>query len=130
MQTVSTRPLLEGGGRGLGQGYTCTDMSFGTTAIVSLCLSCSQEVKAVELHFPNAQHHGCYYHFMQAIWRKVQLLGLQEKYRAESSALKKLVQKMAATAFCPPAFMRLAWQGAQQEAPTMDRIDDLVTYFD
>ena len=57
-------------------------------------------------------------------------LGLQEEYRAEDSALKKFVQKMAATAFCPPAFMRLAWQGTQQEAPTMDRVDDLVTYFD
>ena len=66
---MSTRPLLEGGGGGggWGQGYTCTDMSFGTTAIASLRLSCSQEVKAVELHFPNAQHHGCYYHFMQAM---------------------------------------------------------------
>ena len=58
---------------------------------------------------------------MQAIWRKVQSLGLQEEYRAEDSALKKFVQKMAATAFCPPPFMRLAWQGTQQEAPTMDR---------
>ena len=37
---------------------------------------------------------------------------------------------MAATTFCPPPFMRLAWQGTQQEAPTMDRVDDLVTYFD
>ena len=106
-------------------------MSFGTTAIASLRLSCSQEVKAVvELHFPNAQHHGCYYHFMQAIWRKMESLGLQEEYRAEDSALKKFVQKMAATAFCPPAFTRLAWQGTQQEAPTMDHIDDFVTYFD
>ena len=60
----------------------------------------------------------------------MQSLGLQEEYRAEDSALKKFVQKLAATAFCPPAFMRLAWQGTQQEAPTMDHVDDLVTYFD
>ena len=62
---IATCRFLVEGGRGLGEGYTCTDMNFGTTAIASLCLSCSQEVKAVvELHFPNAQHHGCYYHFM------------------------------------------------------------------
>ena len=64
-------------------------------------------IQAVELHFPNAQHRGCYYHFMQAIWRKVESLGLQEEYRAEDSALKKFVQKMAATTFCPPPFILL-----------------------
>ena len=67
------------------------------------------------------------------IWsnsHKVQSLGLQEEYRAKDSALKKFVQKMAATAFCPPPFMQLAWQRTQQEAPTMYRVDDLVTYFD
>ena len=40
---------------------------------------------------------------------KVQSLGLQEEYRAEDSALKKFVQKIAATAFCPPAFMYRLW---------------------
>ena len=28
----------------------------------------SQLIQAAELHFPNTQHCGCYYHFMQAIW--------------------------------------------------------------
>ena len=56
-------------------------------------------IQVVELHFPNAQHRECYFHFMQAIWRKVQSLGLQEEYRADDSELKKFVKKMAATAF-------------------------------
>ena len=47
---------------------------------------------------------------------KVQSLGLQEEYRAEDSALKKFVQKMAATAFCPPAFMYRLW-GAMNKQP-------------
>ena len=67
------------------------------------------------------------------LFGEVQSLGLQEKCKAEDSALKKFVQKMAATAFCPLVFTRLAWQGTQQEAPTMDRVEDLVTsrnYYD
>ena len=72
-------------------------------------------IQAVSLNFPNTKHRGCYY--VQAIWRKVQGLGLQDEYTGEESSLKKFVQKMTATAFCPQAFMRLAWQGTKQEAP-------------
>ena len=28
-------------------------------------------VQASTMSFPNSYHHGCYYHFKQAIWRKV-----------------------------------------------------------
>ena len=28
-------------------------------------------VQASTMSFPNSYHRGCYYHFMQAIWRKV-----------------------------------------------------------
>ena len=33
-------------------------------------------IQATVLNFPNASHKVCYYHFKQAIWRKVQSLGL------------------------------------------------------
>ena len=32
-------------------------------------------IQALALNFPNSRHRGCYFHFMQAIWRKVQALG-------------------------------------------------------
>ena len=66
----------------------------------------------------------------QAIWRKVQLLGLAEEYKAENQVLKRFVQKMAAVSFCPPAFVRPAWLAIQQEAPDLLQGDQLVTYFD
>ncbi len=31
-------------------------------------------VQAATMNFPSAQHRGCYYHLMQAIWRKVCML--------------------------------------------------------
>ena len=37
-------------------------------------------IQAVALNFPNSQHHGCYYHYKQALWRKVQTLGLALDY--------------------------------------------------
>ena len=44
------------------------------------------------LNFPTAQYRGCYYHYSQAIWRKVQASGLQEEYKAEDEILKSFVQ--------------------------------------
>ena len=38
-------------------------------------------IQATALNFLNASHKGCYYHFKQAIWRKVQSLGLVEEYK-------------------------------------------------
>ena len=39
-------------------------------------------IQATVLNFPNASQKGCYYHFKQAIWRKVQSLGLVEEYKS------------------------------------------------
>ena len=39
-------------------------------------------IQATALNFPNAFHKGCYYHFKQAICRKVQSLGLVEEYKS------------------------------------------------
>ena len=87
-------------------------------------------VNTLRLNFPTAEHRGCYYHYSQAIWRKVKALGLQEEYRSEDGILKSFVQKTAATCFVPPSFVRVAWQRVQQEAPELDNINDFVTYFD
>ena len=87
-------------------------------------------IQALALNFPNSRHRGCYFHYMQAIWRKVQALGLATNYTdPQDLSLKHFVQKMAAIAFCPPAFVRPAWMSVQQEAPQIARVDELVTYF-
>ena len=38
-------------------------------------------VQSIHISFPNASFRGCYYHFSQAIWRKVQSIGLQQEYQ-------------------------------------------------
>jgi len=41
-------------------------------------------INSIRLNFPAAEHRGCYYHFSEAIWRKVQALGLQEARKADT----------------------------------------------
>ena len=43
--------------------------------------------------------------------------------------VKSFVQGTAAVSFVPPSFVRVAWQGLQEEAPEVDGIDDFVSYF-
>ena len=75
-----------------------------------LSLMCDFELAIIRvspLNFPNASHRGCYYHYMQSIWCKVQSLGLANVYRSNDPTVKQFVQKMAAIAFCPPSLVRL-----------------------
>ena len=70
-------------------------------------------IQAVELNFPIASLTGCYFHFTQALWRKIQGVGLQTEYCAENSEVAPFFRKVAALAFVPLAFVRVAWQGLQ-----------------
>ena len=73
-------------------------------------------IQAATLNFQSSSHHGCYYHYKQAIWRKVQSLGLAGEYNCPiDDTFKMFVNKMAAIAFCPPQFVRTAWLGVKQE---------------
>ena len=64
------------------------------------------------------------------MWRKAQALGLIREYIDSSRGIKGFVQKMAAVAFCPLTFVRVAWAAVQHEASLhISRVDDLVEYF-
>ena len=64
-------------------------------------------VQSLELEFPGAHIHGCYFHFAQCLWRKVQRLGLVEEYK-EDEFIRCFIQKSAAIAFVPPNFVRVS----------------------
>ena len=86
-------------------------------------------LQAVELQFPTAKIQGCFYHYSQSIWRKVQNLGLQTMYR-DNPTFKAFVSKMVALSFCPKSFVRVVWMGLKAEAPEVHRIEELVSYFE
>ena len=55
---------------------------------------------AVETELRHAQISGCYFHFNQSLWRKVQNLGLAASYR-QHRELKKVIRKVMANGYLP-----------------------------
>ncbi|KRZ08229.1 hypothetical protein T11_6482 [Trichinella zimbabwensis] len=51
-------------------------------------------------YFPNARVQGCYFHFCQAVHRKVGEVGLKTRHRTEEETRKK-IRMLLATAFLP-----------------------------
>ena len=86
-------------------------------------------VKSLELQFPSACIDGCYFHFTQCLWRKVQSLGLVEEYK-EDGSIRQFIQKSAAIAFVPSNFVRVAWDGLKTEIPDDDKMKNYSDYFD
>ena len=86
--------------------------------------------QAIQLDFPTASFKGCYYHFCQALMRKIQEIGLQIQYQNNTDGLKSFVRKIAALSFVPVRFVRLAWQGIKAIIPQVPRIEDFISYFE
>ena len=47
-------------------------------------------ITAIETEFPRSRIQGCYFHYSQSLWRKIQALGLSGPYRQDQH-LKKLL---------------------------------------
>ena len=81
-------------------------------------------------HFPWAEISGCYFHLGQSVWRKLQGLGLGEKYRNEPDFAVRC-RKFLALAFVPP---RLVHQYfglllAEEQGRGDELLKDFITYF-
>ena len=86
-------------------------------------------IQAVELTFPTTEVKGCFFHFAQALNRKISTLGLQPAYR-QNQDVNKFVRQTVALAFVPRRFIRLAWQAIKVTAPAIDKMDEFVAYFE
>jgi len=60
---------------------------------------------AVETELPNTRVAGCYFHFCQSLWRKIQELGLSQMYRWRRK-VRKLLRKMMAIGHLPTNIVR------------------------
>jgi len=67
------------------------------------------------ISFPNTSFRGCNYHFSQAIWRKVQSIGLQQEYQAQGSEVKKFFRRVIALPFVPVRYVHMAWSGLKEK---------------
>ncbi|KRY14687.1 hypothetical protein T12_9834, partial [Trichinella patagoniensis] len=57
-------------------------------------------IPAIRGYFPNTRVQGCYFHFCQAVHRKVGELGLKTRYRQHEETRRK-IRMLLATAFLP-----------------------------
>lgn len=89
-------------------------------------LAMIQEVKT-QFSFVNVK--GCFFHYAQASWRKVQSLGLQEEYKSNPD-MNKMVSKMLSLSLCPIQFVRVSWSSIKSAAPQVQNIDDLCKYYE
>jgi len=59
-------------------------------------------IEAVGMQYPNALHSGCHIHFTQAVWRKMQELGLSIAYmNSKTPEISEFVQLCMGLAFIP-----------------------------
>lgn len=72
---------------------------------------------AIETELPGTKRSGCYFHFCQSLWRKVQDLGLARPYRRHR-ALRNLVQKVMAIGYLPRALVRQNFRVLKNERAT------------
>ena len=74
-------------------------------------------IPAVQTEINNAIHWGCYFHFTQAIFCKIQNSGLQIPYRGDGN-LKKNFRKIMSVGFLPLGEIRNAIVDLLDEEPT------------
>ena len=86
-------------------------------------------IQAVELTFPTTEVKGCFYHFAQALNKKIATLGLQCAYR-QNPDVSKFVRKTVALAFVAQWFVCFAWHGIKMQVPKVEKMDEFVTYFE
>ena len=86
---------------------------------------------AMRSHFPNIEILGCYFHFGQSIWRKVQDLGLRQQYTTNED-FRMLVKMLAAIAFVQTPNVPDAFEAVSErvEELELEGFDDLLLYFE
>ena len=80
------------------------------------------------MHFPGAHLHGCFFHFAQCLWRKVQGLSLSNYYKDDVN-IRASIQKTAALSFVPIFFVRIALNGIKATMPQDAQVLEYSDYF-
>ena len=84
-------------------------------------------INADEATFPRATVAGCYFHLGQSVYRRVQGLGLAEKFGADDE-FKLRVKKLSALAFFPLEYVVGGFELAEGEF--LDDELEVVAYFE
>ena len=72
--------------------------------------------------FPNVEILGCFFHWSQALWNKVQEFGLQTAYNSDDKT-HKYICKLLFLAYLPPEHIGPIFEKLQQKAATQPLLD-------
>ncbi|KAL8597954.1 hypothetical protein ACOMHN_063850 [Nucella lapillus] len=89
---------------------------------------------SIETELPRARLQGCYFHFTQILFRKVQELGLAVGYR-RNNRLQRFIRKVLAICYIPTPVMMMTFNRLLNHARTRrllrryPALGDFITYF-
>jgi hypothetical protein len=84
---------------------------------------------AIQTELPRTRIAACYFHFCQALWRKIQDIGLQRAYHRDGD-LKEVIEKVMAIGYLPVLLVRNNFEclvtshhvrGLQRRYPTLEQ---------
>lgn len=84
---------------------------------------------AVREIFPNADLTGCYFHLGQSLWRRLQALGLRQRY-IEDDNFRMYAKMLQALAFLPVGDVQDAFEEIRDQDDFPDDLQDLYHYFE
>ena len=79
--------------------------------------------------FPRTEVKGCFFHFAQAIWRKIQDLGLAGLYK-ENDDIRKVVKCLVALALIPSEYVHLAFCKILETLPPDTPLMPFLEYYE
>ena len=78
---------------------------------------------AIAHTWPSATVRGCYFHYSQALWRRLQREDLVLEYQVENSPIRKAFKMIKALPFVPEHLIPTAWRNLKPTLP-----DDMRTF--
>jgi len=84
-------------------------------------------IKAIEEELPYTEIKGCFFHYAQAIWRKIKNIGLCSLFKSDSG-VRRWARKCISLPLFPPEYIEEAWLILHAEAPNYPQITTLLNY--
>lgn len=85
-------------------------------------------ISAIREVLPLCEIYGCYFHFRQCLWRKVQEIGLVMEYK-DNAEVRLTIQMCAAVAFLKTEDVHDGWVEIHSQAPENPKLSIFFDYF-
>ena len=84
-------------------------------------------MNAAKVIYPETMMHGCFFHFSQSLYRKIQALGMQKRYATDTKFSQEM-KMFAALAFVPPEDVPQVFDNLKLSMTLDDKVGDFVRY--